>query len=238
MSTRNQTVDEDEIDLREIFYTLGRYKGSILLIATLFTLLAAIFAYFKPNIYMASSTVEVGLENPYGNYGGQDIVGMAVSQGAASSDTEIEIIKSRFLVAQALQSVDFTHHYYTTVRYKETELYKDSPFDVNLTRGHNISFTILPYNETSFRLEAKGFDSVSKLEWSYSKVHTYSEEIDEKNFALTVNLKKGQSLENSTYRFVVLDQESAVLSAQGGVNAALVGKFSNIMKSAVMTMLL
>ncbi len=230
MSTKNHTVDTDEIDLREIFYTLSHYKSSIVLIAVVFTLLAAVFAYFKPSIYMASSTVEVGLEDRYSNYGGQDIVGMAMAPGAASTDTEIEIIKSRFLVAQALQSVDFTHRYYTTVRYKELELYKDSSFDVNLTRGHNISFTILPYNETSFRLEAKGFDSVSKLEWSYGKVHTYFEEIDEKNFALTVNLKKGQSLQNSNYRFVVLDQESAILSAQGGVSAALVGKFSNIIE--------
>ena len=59
--TTNQ-IQNDEIDLKEVFKTIFRYKYSILLITLLFMIGSAIFAYVKPNIYSASSTIEL-MEN-------------------------------------------------------------------------------------------------------------------------------------------------------------------------------
>ena len=97
------------------------------------------------NIYKASATVEVGLGQR--SYGSQDMLAMAMDPGTMNADTEMEIIKSRFLTEKALKDVDFSHRYYTTRRYKEIELYKDSPFEVGMLKGYGISFELIPVDE-------------------------------------------------------------------------------------------
>jgi uncharacterized protein involved in exopolysaccharide biosynthesis len=57
--TINREIDEDEIDIKEIFATIKRYKISILIIALLFTLGAAVYAYMAPSIYQAKAYIEV-----------------------------------------------------------------------------------------------------------------------------------------------------------------------------------
>ncbi len=229
MSTRRYEVDEDEIDLKEIFRTLNHYKNSIITITILFTLFAAVYAYFKPNIYSATVTVEVGMESAYGGYAGQDILSKATSPGYITSDTEMEIIKSRFLSTQALQSVDFSHRYYTTVRLREIELYKSSPFDINLTEGYNLSFMVYPYSEEKYRIKVKGIDENTKKEWEENKIYSFGEQAASEHYAFTLTPKKDKVLGNDNYRFVVLDKESTVASAQGGVSVSLAGKFSSIL---------
>ena len=58
MSTRNNTVDEDEIDLSEVFRTIYNYKYMIISLIIVFTLASTVFAYFKPNVYKASSPLK------------------------------------------------------------------------------------------------------------------------------------------------------------------------------------
>ncbi|WP_345974714.1 Wzz/FepE/Etk N-terminal domain-containing protein [Sulfurimonas sp. HSL3-7] len=42
------TIDKDEIDLKEVFSTLNRYKYSIIIFMIVFTIGSAVFAYFTP----------------------------------------------------------------------------------------------------------------------------------------------------------------------------------------------
>ncbi len=224
MDTKRFDIEENPIDIKEIFTTLYRYKFSIIAITILF---AAVNAYFKPNIFSTTSTVEIGVERSGGKT--EDILAMSASSGYVNTNTEIQIIKSRFLAEQAIQNVDFLHRYHTTVRLREVELYKSSFFDVNLTKGYNLSFSLYPYDEGSYRVEAKGIDKGTREAWEVNKVYPFGERAESDHYAFALALKEGGKLENSNYRFVVLSEASTVGSAKGGVSVKRLGRYSNIL---------
>jgi len=56
----NNYVEEDEIDLRELFKTIWDSKALIVSITLVITLLAGIYAFLKTPIYKAESNIQVG----------------------------------------------------------------------------------------------------------------------------------------------------------------------------------
>ena len=224
MNTSSIHIDEDEIDIKEVVRTVYRYRYMILLLIVVFGLSSSYYAYFKSNIYKASATVEVGL----GQRGSQDMLTMAMDPGTMNADTEMEIIKSRFLTEKALKDVDFSHQYYTTRRYKEFELYKQSPFEVGMLKGFGISFDLFPIDEISYRLvveEAK--DSHGNI-WSYDEILTYDTEIVTDHFHL--NVIKTKEPYDEQYRFVIIDPKIIASYVQGGVSVSQKSKYSTILE--------
>ena len=53
-------IQEDEIDLRELFLTLWKNKVFIAVITAIITILAGIYAYTKTPIYEAKALIEIG----------------------------------------------------------------------------------------------------------------------------------------------------------------------------------
>ncbi len=224
----NTQIVDDEIDYKEILQTIYRYRYMIIASIIIFTLGSAYIAYFKPNIYRASSTVEVGIE-PYGRYyGSHDIISMAMTPDAISAETEMQIIESRFLAAKAAKKVDVLHHYYTTRRFKEMELYKDSPFRVGMLRGYGLSFELYPVDTKHYRLVLPEFKDENKTVISYDKILPYGKEIDTPYFHL--NIVKSGKMNDGHYRFVVDDPQKAGKIAQKGIDVSQLSKFSTILK--------
>ena len=62
MNNQPQPVcyDEDEIDLRELFKTIARYKKFIITFTLLITLLAGIYAFLKKPVYEIKADIQVG----------------------------------------------------------------------------------------------------------------------------------------------------------------------------------
>jgi len=227
MNTNSVQIDEEEeIDIKEIFRTLYRYRYMILLFVILFTVASSYYAYFKPNVYKASATVEVGLGQR--GYGSQDMLTAAMDPGYMNADTEMDIIKSRFLTEKALKKVNFSHRYYITKRYKEFELYKDSPFQVGMNKGYNISFDFYPVDEKNYRLvviEAK--DRNGNI-WSYDETLPYSKEITTEYFHL--NIVKIKEPQDRQYRFVIMDPENMGRFVQGGVSVSQKSQYSTMLE--------
>ena len=168
MNTDKIQIDEDEIDIKEVFRTIFRYKYMIILLVILFGAASSYYAYFKPNVYQATATVEVGMEQR--GYGGsQDILAMAMGSESMNADTEMEIIRSRFLSQRALKEVNFSHKYYATRRFKEVELYKNSPFKVGMNRGYYVSFDFYPVDEKTYRLVVTEAEDENETVWSYDE---------------------------------------------------------------------
>ncbi len=76
-----QQLEEDEIDLRELAKTIGRYKWKILFFSIIVTGLAVVFALSKPNEY-ESATLLMPQENAKPSIGG----GLAALAGMAGVD--------------------------------------------------------------------------------------------------------------------------------------------------------
>jgi capsular exopolysaccharide synthesis family protein len=187
--------NEDEIDIREIFHTIYQYKLMIIFLTMLFTFGSIYYAYFKPNIYQSTAIVEMDTK---GNDVGTDILNMAMETANVDVETEIRIIKSRYLVNDALKSVDLVQQFFIEDNYKKAEVYyQDVPFEVGLLKGYGLEFTFEPINEKQYRLSL--LDEERGL--SYNKIHKYSEEIKTKNFQINIVKKSRESIKQK-YQFV------------------------------------
>lgn len=122
------TIDKEEIDLKEVFGTLNRYKYSIIVFMIVFTVGSAVFAYFTPNVYEAETTIELKKEDP--RYGGdnRDAMTQALGGNSANLENEQYIIQSRFLSEKVLEELDIGTRYFTRKYYRTVELYRASPF--------------------------------------------------------------------------------------------------------------
>ena len=57
---KNKYLEEDEIDLRELFKTIWDKKVFIILVTLIITVLAGVYAYSKTPIYEANVLIEIG----------------------------------------------------------------------------------------------------------------------------------------------------------------------------------
>jgi len=216
------TFDEDEIDIKKLFQTLSRYKYMIIIFVILFGMASSYIAYFKPNIYEATATVEVGMQQ--GGSGAEDILSMAMDPGAMNADTEIGIIQSRFLAHKALEYVDFSHRYFTIRNFKEIELYKDAPFLVGMLKGFDTVFKLYGIDEKHYRLVVENAIDENDQEWSYDKKHSYGEEIVTIHFHL--NVVKVAKFTDTFYTFSVTEKNEPLED----VKVAQTTKRSNLLK--------
>ena len=227
MNTNQINTDESEIDVKELFYSLYHQKFTILFFIIVSTVIGSYIAYFKPNVYVASTTVEVGVERYGRSHDTGDVLNRAMDPGASSSETEMGIIRSRYIANKAAKEVDVLHRYYTTNKFKEYELYKNSPFEVGMMKGYGISFELFPLNKDMYRLKVK--DQVDKYgnEWSHNKVHPYGQEINTKHFHL--NVVKRKKFKNEKYRFVIFNSKDRGSIAQRGISVHQQTKYSALL---------
>jgi len=192
-----------------IFKIIIKHKKKILFSILFFGFIAGIFAYFQTNMYKATTTVEIELNSiPRITH---DNLETDVSQSQSNIDTEIELIQSRTLISKALERIDLAHRYYKMNSFKEKELYKDSPFEVEMSKGENLSFSIKHISKQFYHLEAAGTNKITGESWEFNKKYTYGKPVKNKYFSFTLFLKKGKILEkNVDYRFKILDRRSII----------------------------
>ncbi len=225
MNTDKVQIVEDEIDIKEVFRTVYRYRYMIFFFVILFTIASSYYAYFKPNVYSASTTVVVGVAKASGS----DVVSEAMSSGAVSSSTETMIIKSRFLAEKAAEKVDVLHHYYTTRNFRELELYKQSPFKVGMLKGYGISFKFYPIDDKTYRLVLNERVDKHGMTWAYDEILSYEKEVVTDHFHL--NIIKDKEAQDREYRFVIQNPEKSGAIAKRGVSAKLLGKKTGVLFS-------
>ena len=187
----------DEISFVKLMETPLKHKLLITFWTIIVAIAAGVYIYFQPNIYRATSTLEISAKkaNPSLN----DLLATALSQSAQNIDTEIEILKSHFVAKMALEKVDFINRYYAVKNYKKIELYKDVPFSVELKKGKGLSFNIYPKDEKSFTLEVKNLRDKFGNKKTYYRDVNYNEWIKSPYFEIKV--VKKDKLEYKKYIF-------------------------------------
>ena len=243
----NNQIQNDEIDLGDLFKTIMKYKYIIALFAIIFTLGAAVFAYVKPNVYSSFATIEMQEQKGFST---QDALKDAFSGGSVNVENQIEILKSKSLQDQAVKNLSLGTRYFTTKNYRGYEYYKNSPFIVidkvleNTIYGTN--FVLTPIDEESFRLEIKPISKYSKrgilatlgvqpLEdyerMTYDKVHKYNEEISSEWF--TIEITKISPLENEEYSFSFVHPSIASDIYYNALSVSQVSELSSILMTSI-----
>ncbi len=216
VSNNHNNIQNDEIDLKDLFKTIMKYKYTIALFAIVFTLGSAVFAYTKPNVYSSFATIE--LQEDTNRFGADDALKKAFSGGSVNIENQIEIFKSKSLGDEATKSLNLGTRYFTTRNYRTHEYYKNSPFIVidKIIEDpiYGKRFTLTPIDEESFRLEIKPISKYSKRGIlallgvqpfeedeliTYNQVHKYNEDIS--NLWFTLNITKLSPLNNEEYSF-------------------------------------
>jgi capsular exopolysaccharide synthesis family protein len=218
---------EYEVDLKKIVTVFYRFRYMIILFALFGAVSAAIYGYFKPNIYQATTTVEVQVRSWF-SIGDKDPRANALTGEMVSNiNTEMEIIKSRFVSEKALRRVDFSHRYFVEKGLLEKELYKKSPFQVDLSLGYGRSFYLFPIDEKSFRLETELVVEGKKKK--FSQIYSYGERISNLFFDMKIDRRPEYNMDAKKYRFVILDPRTLAPSVASGVSVYPVSRKSTVL---------
>ena len=246
--SNNKQIQNDEIDLKDLFKTIMKYKYTIALFAMVFTLGAAVFAYTKPSVYSSFATIE--LQEDSNRFGAEDALKKAFSGGSVNIENQIEIFKSKSLADQALKYLSLGTRYFTNKNYRVHEYYKNSPFividKVLEDTIYGRSFNLTPIDEDSFRLEIKPISKFSKrgilallgvqpLEENelitYDQVHKYNEDISAEWF--TLNITKLSPLENEEYSFSFVHPSAASDVYYSALSVSQVSELSSILMASI-----
>lgn len=210
---------EDSISVSEIFSTLLRFKFTVFFFLALFISLALIKSYLTTNFYVSKATVT--LESP-SNTSTLDI--LSQGGGNPSLENELALISSRSIALRALEGLNIGTRYFAEHNYKTFELYKDTPFIVNIqeisTAFQGRAFYIIPIDKVHFRLQiipskmqTLSYEVLSVISprpkpYSYDEIHEYNKQITTSNFSFTIN--KIREFDQKKYLFTIKPNKNMV----------------------------
>ncbi len=235
-----QMHGEDEFDLKEVLLMLHRYRLVITLIGIVFTLLAGIYAYFRPDIYAAHTTIELKAEKFWSSRA-TDFMTQAFSGGEANLDNEQQIIKSRFLAKKALNYLDLGTRYFESRGLRTIELYKNSPFVVTTffadEKIYGRRILLIPKNDEHFTLKIHPpltwkvktmlrtvglLPKTAHIPLMYTGTHRYGETIATPWFKLRID--RLSPMTKHRYAFSLMPNARMWGLIVGGVSTQLVSK--------------
>jgi capsular exopolysaccharide synthesis family protein len=238
-------IHNDEIDLKQVFRVIAKYKKSIIAIILIFFIGSVVFAYYKQNIYESNLTIEV-LEDDSKGVSSTDFMVKALGGSTYNMDNEIAVLQSRYIVQEALEKLNLTTQYFSYNKFnKKTELYKNAPFIVNETiiaePIYYKNFELIPVDENSFRLIIEPLSKFSikgilveagiqqlkedeKIE--YNKVHKYGQKIETPWFTFTIDKLANLEAPKYTFNFIPKDLLYDVFS--GGLSVSLASEYGSI----------
>ncbi len=98
---------QDETHLRDYWRSVRKHQWLIVGITLLFTILSAIYAARKPDIYEAQARVQVDLENAQSRQGGAVIV--SGTSDPAYFNTQLQILTGPGLLRRVVKTLDLEH---------------------------------------------------------------------------------------------------------------------------------
>ncbi len=149
--------DSKELSLKDIFNIFIQYKYIIFFITLVSFIISYIIAFYKPNIYQASSTVLIEKEAKPVIKEGDVLGGLFNVTSNSSLNTEKEIIKSRFLVEKVIKKLSLDKDYIAIDKlYKKHFFYKNFPLEIKILGVKNATFKIIPKTSKVYLLKANG----------------------------------------------------------------------------------
>ena len=190
-------IEEDEIDLRELFSTIKDNISTIFIVTILSVILASGYLYWGKTIYSSSTIISLGSNKQSGlgigamlsKVGLGDLGGGLGAGSGGEIDSATVILTSKKFLKNILNRIDISREYFITKNFRKVEVenfpnlkidikYKDKSLYENY-------FEITPLDNKRFILEIKNID--------YKETYNYGQKIDNKYFTLKV--KKQNSID-------------------------------------------
>ena len=162
-SSLNQ--EKDEINLRSLFGTIGKYKWSIIILTVLITTVLTIKIYLMPKYYKSTVTIEVKPDESQGqgfSMGGAALLSMVGGTGSTSSlEKDVTLIKTYRTNQTVLDTINdylIRYYIYDKKRYKKIEV-DDKNISISLSntsikssKFNGLSIKYLPLDDNSYQL--------------------------------------------------------------------------------------
>ena len=206
MSPENKRND-DEIDLRLLFFNLRNKWHYFVISAILFGIAAFVYVKFTLPVYEASTSILVkDSKNTSKNI--EDILTGDLFGNTKNIATEIGILRSRSVFEETVNELNLGISYYLKAAFSKSPVYKTSPFIVqvnNMTDGiydERFHITLLDSSHFSFEIE---LDNRSLKDYSYSGTHNFGSLIKTPFFSFTISKNESVPFPASEeeYYFVV-----------------------------------
>jgi capsular exopolysaccharide synthesis family protein len=125
-------LDKKDIDVKEMFKTIGNYKWSILMITIFSIIISSIYLYFQPNIYSSYTIVKVKTKDDK-NHINNNILNPISGSIIANVKEDMALIKTFYINDQALKlgRVNYAVQYYKQEHKKSIEINKLIPIKVS-----------------------------------------------------------------------------------------------------------
>ena len=188
-------LKEDEIDLRELFSTILRYKKSIIFFTFLITFLVAIKVYFMPKYYKTTVMLEVKADGEKGagfSMGGAASLLLGGAGGSANLEKDIALLKTYRTNKKVLEATkSYTIRYFITdENYKELEVESNLSIEVVQSnvfdiKDYGLTLLLVPKSKTEFALYSPG-----RFHNTLLGTFHYSENVTTEKFSLMVEKKR------------------------------------------------
>jgi len=216
-------------------------KNKLLTLITvlLFLLGGFIYSYLSTPIYETSSSIEVSGDKLDINIMNRD----AYNKDTTLIDTEVEVLRSRKIIAEAVEKIGYQIRYFEVHGYKNVELYKDSPILVKNLKVKNQELYgtwlyIDPIDDEHFRLYTKNggilktvkefFLGADNSEVKYNGEYKFGEKIDTPYFSAVV--EKQGNVYGRKFIFEVMDKNSAISLVSRNLSVFPISKNGSIIK--------
>ncbi len=215
----------EEIDLKELLAIIKNNKKIVISVWIFVVLISGAVAYLLTPQYSTNALVEITPSPTQMNP--QDLISEALGlSSTTNADTESQIIKSRSMILATLNKVNYTKRYFIVKYFKKRELYGDIPIKVEIVKGKDILFKIIPINDKEFVLKAES--EQPDTEFEFEKQCKFGENIKTPYFELKV-IKTGDIDTDAKYEFIWQDKIQTALDLQQNLNAAAVSTNSNLL---------
>ena len=199
--------NEDEIDLRMLFYNLKKHWHYFLFSILFFSVGALLYIRYTLPVYEATTSVIIkDTKNASKNI--EDILSGDMFGNNKNIATEIGILQSRTVLEKTFKELNLDVSFYSKSGLLNYPLYKTTPFLVKvlaISEGiYEEEFHISSFDSSGFKLEIEADNRFVK-NFKYSRTHTYGEEIKTPYFSLIVsrNLPAFSFLKDKKYFFTV-----------------------------------
>lgn len=247
-SNKSLPSSSEEFDLKEIAATLQRYRLSIIAIIFLGVISAVIYTMVTTKVYQADLQLQIKAQTIGESSGPQsNFLDKAFEVKGENIENEIAVIKSHFIVAKAIKRLQVGTHYYVKRGFKTTELYKDTPFYVNVEALaeplNHYRFQIHEIDENRFRLQIIptwkmkaiyffrsliGGIPLAEQPIYFDEVHEYDSPVSNRLFTITVT-KTGE-MGGQAYSFSLTGDEFLVALTQKALRVAVVSDKSSVVQ--------
>ncbi len=236
LKTHN-SIEEDEIDLRELWRTIVRKKYIIVSIAFCIFFLSIVYVFLSKNIYSTYSLIEISEKSTTHVATDLDIFSGDLIENSELPN-EIEIVKSREMLLKLLSSLPLNIRYYNDGLFEKNEIYEKKPVEfiinnIAVKLDSEITFNVKLIDEKYFSIEAQSPEG-SAFEWELEGKYKFGETIKASYFDLLLQPTQYFTLDECNCRIVYEADKNVFIDnfIRPNLSVGSLSKEASIMKVA------